>query len=170
MTSREEFDNLLGAVKLIDSVLKNQEEKRTELFDKIGKIYGQVVTDEEILSTVIWTDGYRGLEPARGQDDAADKIDKLFYETGQYRGYHWSFEIEDGVSFRSDDFKISICFDDEKVIPGFIKRHNLTIDTAELDAKIKATKSKLTDLLKTKVIFDARRDEETEVSETEAEG
>ena len=169
MTSREDFDELFIAVKILDAILRTQEKKRIELFDKIGKVYKKVIVDENTLATVIWTNTYKGLEPARDQDNAAAKVAKLIEASGgNYRGYHWSFKIEDGVLFKSDDFRISICFNNENIIPGFIKRHNLTVDTAELDAQIVQTKSQLENLIETKAIFDARRNEETAVPEEKA--
>jgi hypothetical protein len=68
-------------------------------------------------------------------------------------GWHSSFELDKDIEFQFDDMKLSIRFDDHKLIKKFISDHKLVI-TEEFSKDIAALRSEINTL---ETLFDAMK-------------
>lgn len=136
MSKREEFTANQLKIEELNGQSDELREQSYQLEEQNQLLVKGIIEEERLLDGTEWRIKPNGksvyLEYAGSLRD--EIIAKLVELT--WHGYHSSFDLGDDVDLRFDDSRVSLYFDDIRVIPSFMRRSGIVIDTTQIQGML----------------------------------
>jgi len=136
MSKREEFTANQLKIEEINGQADELREQSYQLEEINRLLVKGIIEEENLLEGTNWRIKPNGksvyLEYSGSLRDP--EIAKIVELT--WHGYHSSFDLGDDVELRFDDSRVSLYFDDIKVIPSFMRRSGIVVDAAQVQGML----------------------------------
>jgi hypothetical protein len=136
MSKREEFTANQLKIEELNSQSDELLEQSYQLEEQNRLLVKGIIEEERLLDGTEWRIKPNGksvyLEYAGSLRD--EIIAKLVELT--WHGYHSSFDLGDDVDLRFDDSRVSLYFDNIRVIPSFMRRSGIVIDATQIQGML----------------------------------
>ena len=146
-TSREKLEDLIRKRHELDAQCESIYGKQSDIIEQKEKIIREIILEEKLLANTSWHVITQHNHQTSIELQSFDNDDVMCVIAGLcFISWHDSFQLENGVSLRTDDGSTRLFVANELVL-DVIRRYNLIIDTKSIEIQMTYLTQKI-DVLK----------------------